>query len=70
MTFRQAKWRLVNRLKFRSSKMSPLITSSSAVLDGPDQELLEQLRLADVAAEVQVADDDAVVTRARSARAG
>ena len=34
-----------------------------AVLDGPDQKLLEQLRLADVAAQVQVADDQAVVVQ-------
>ena len=60
MTFRQAKCRLVSRLKFRSSKMSPLMTSSSQCSTA-HQELLEQLRLANVAAQVQVADDDAVV---------
>ena len=32
-----------------------------AVLDGPDQKLLEQLRLADVAAQVQVADHETIV---------
>ena len=60
MIFRQAKCRLVSRLKFRSSKMSPLMTSSRRLVDGPLEELLEQPCLADVAPQVQVADDDAV----------
>ena len=68
MTFRQAKWRFVSRLKFRSSKMSPLMTSSREWLDGPVEELLEQLRLADVAAQVQVADHEAVVDRVAGRR--
>ena len=41
--------------------MSPLMTSVARLGDGPLQELLEQPGLADVAAEVQVADDQAVV---------
>ena len=37
-----------------------------AMLHGPDQEPFEQLRLADLAAQVQVADDDTVVVMSRS----
>ena len=69
MIFRQAKCRLVSRLKFRSSKMSPLMTSSRVWSTAHSRNSSSSLRLADVAAQVQVADDEAVVGRDRRGRA-
>ena len=67
MTLRQAKCRLVSRLKLRSSKISPLMTSYAGLVHGPLQELFEQPGLADLAPEVEVADDEAVVGKLGSA---